>query len=303
MSINTPADQPSSSSSAPTRKILLKESQLSLKDSQERKIFKELKNKAYTHTPILDLTLLHEIGMDAEFNLIFPLVGWDSFWDITELGSKLLTIEFLCTLETTEDGVRFFQETFNLTWRELSNHLGFHPRATIDLDDALPGFEKKQFWKEMTGEDFYFQARTNSIQLPTLHFLHKWMGYAMFPRDDIRKIRVGDLQLLYAALKKIRVSPIRLLVAHCFFTHELMGHVGCTSLITRLATNLGALNNSLVNFIEEARPCYGYESFRHARILKREHDGLYMIFENRGRLQLPNLGLSLYTVQVLIVDV
>jgi hypothetical protein len=167
----------------------------------------------------------------------------------------------------------------------------------------LPGFEKKQFWKEMTGEDFYFQARTNSIQLPTLHFLHKWMGYAMFPRDDIRKVRVGDLQLLYAVLKKIRISPVRLLVAHWFSTHELMGPVGCTSLITRLATNLGALNNSSVNFIEEARPCYGYESFRHARILKREHDGLHMIFENRGRLWLPNPGLSLYTVQVLLVDV
>jgi hypothetical protein len=182
MSVNPPADQPPSSS-APTRKILLKESHLGLKDCRERKIFKELKNKAYTHTPVLDLALLHEIGMDVEFDLIFPLVGWDSIWDITELGSKLLTFEFLCTLQTMEDGVtsRFFKETFNLTWRKLSNHLGFHPRATIDLDDVLPGFEKNQFWKEMTGEDFYFQARTNSIQLPTLHFLHKWMGYAMFP--------------------------------------------------------------------------------------------------------------------------
>jgi hypothetical protein len=131
-----------------------------LKDSRERKIFKELKNKAYTHTPVLDLTLLHEIGMDAEFDLIFPLVGWEWFWDITELGSKLLTIEFLCTLQTTEDGVtfRFFKEMFNLTWRELSNHLGFHPRAAIDLDDALPGFEKNHFWKEMTGEDFLFSS-------------------------------------------------------------------------------------------------------------------------------------------------
>jgi hypothetical protein len=192
--------------------------------------------------------------MDAEFDLIFPLVGWESFWDITELGSKLLTIEFLCTLQTMKDGVtfRFFKETFNLTWRKLSNYLGFHPRTVIDLDDALPVFEKNQFWKEMTGENFYFQARTNSIQLPTLYFLHKWIGYAMFPRDDICKVRVGDLQLLYAMLKKIRVSPVCLLVAHWFSSHELMGPVGCTSLITHLAINLGALNNSLVNFIEEA---------------------------------------------------
>jgi hypothetical protein len=145
MNVDRPADQPPPSSLAPTRKILLKESHLGLKDSRERKIFKELKNKAYTHTPVLDLALLLETGMDAEFDLIFPLVGWESFWDITELGSKLLTNEFLCTLQTTEDGVtfRFFKETFNLTWRELSNHLCFHPRATIDLDDALSGFEKK----------------------------------------------------------------------------------------------------------------------------------------------------------------
>jgi hypothetical protein len=150
MSINQPADQPPSSSLAPTRKILLKESHLGLKDSQERKIFKELKNKAYTHTLVLDLTLLHEIGMDAEFDLIFSLVGWESFWDITELGSKLLTIEFMCTLQTMEDGVtfRFFKETFNLTWRELSNHLGFHPRAAINLDDACQALRKNNFGKK-----------------------------------------------------------------------------------------------------------------------------------------------------------
>jgi hypothetical protein len=129
------------------------------------------------------------------------------------------------------------------------------------------------------------------------------MGYAMFPRDDICKVRVGDLQLLYAALKKIRVSHVHLLVAHWFSAHELMVPVGCTYLITHLATNLGALNNYSINFIEEARPCYGYESFRHARILKREHDAGYLIFENRGRLRLTNLGHSLYTMQVFLVNV
>jgi hypothetical protein len=117
MSIDPLADQPPPPSSAPTRKILLEESHLGLKVSRERKIFKELKNKAYTHTPVLDLALLYETSIDAEFDLVFPLVSWESFWDIIELGSKLLTIEFLCTLQTMEDGVtfRFFKETFNLT--------------------------------------------------------------------------------------------------------------------------------------------------------------------------------------------
>jgi hypothetical protein len=79
MSIDPLADQPPSSSSTPTRKILLKESHLGLKDSRERKIFKELKNMAYTHTPVLNLALLHETGMDAKFDLIFPLVVGSHF--------------------------------------------------------------------------------------------------------------------------------------------------------------------------------------------------------------------------------
>jgi hypothetical protein len=44
---------------------------------------------------------------------------------------------------------------------------------------------------------------------PTLRMFHKWLGYNLFHRDDIRKVRVGDLQLLYAAIKKY---PLHLLL-------------------------------------------------------------------------------------------
>lgn len=152
--------------------------------------------------------LIPDLGLLREFDLIFTLVGCDSFWNITELGSKLLTLEFLCTLQTGEDGVtfRFFKEKFTLTWRELSNHLGFHPRAELDLDAALGDFNRYQFWKDLSREDFFYQPRTSDIKHPTLHFLHKWMGFALFLRDDPHKVRIGDLQLLYAALKKVKVS-------------------------------------------------------------------------------------------------
>jgi len=61
-----------------------------------------MKNKDVIHTPTLDPILLQETGMDTEFDLIFQMVGWTNFWDITELGSRLLTIEFLCTLQYYE---------------------------------------------------------------------------------------------------------------------------------------------------------------------------------------------------------
>ena len=80
--------------------------------------------------------------MDRELNMIFNLVGWGNFWNITENGSKLLMIEFLCTLQVTELGVAFrlFKQTFILTWRELSNPLGFPPIAAIDIDAMLQDF-------------------------------------------------------------------------------------------------------------------------------------------------------------------
>jgi hypothetical protein len=127
------------------------------------------------------------------------------------------------------------------------------------------------------------------------------MGFALFPRDDPRKVRVGDLQLLYAALKKVKVSPVHLLVSHWFTTLDLIGPIGCTSLITRLAVSLNLLENASLDFIKEARPCFGYESFRHGRMLKRESDRLYMLYDH-GKIWLPNPELSIYSMQILLVD-
>jgi len=75
---------------------------LGLKTRREKEVFQQLKNKDFIHTPTLDPILLQETGMDTEFDLIFQIVGWTNFWDITELGSRLLTIEFLCNLQYYE---------------------------------------------------------------------------------------------------------------------------------------------------------------------------------------------------------
>ena len=56
---------------------------------------------------IYDPRLLQATDMNAEFNLIFHVVGWENFWDVLEFDSKLLTIEFLCTLKVTDMGVDY----------------------------------------------------------------------------------------------------------------------------------------------------------------------------------------------------
>ena len=232
-------------------------------------------------------------------------MGWKNFWDITELGSHLLTIEFLCTLQYYEGGIAFwmFKQDIMLSWRELSDHLGFSSRCILDIDTDLPNFERHQFWREISRDEYYVQARTSDMEHPTLRMFHKWIGYNLFHRDDIRKVRVGDLQLHYGAINKVLTSPVTLLVAHWLSIPSLQGPVSCTSLITRLASSLSLLENSSLELIYELRIYHGYHTFRQARMLKKEENVMYMLYDNKGEIQLPNPNLGLYVVQNYLIEI
>jgi len=126
------------------------------------------------------------------------------------------------------------------------------------------------------------------MEHPTLRMFHKWLGYNLFYLDDIRKVRVGDLQLLYAAINKVPTSPVTLLVSHWLSVPSLQGPVGCTSLITLLASNLHLLENLSLEFIAELRIYHGDDTFRQARMLKKEGNIMYMLYDNKGKIRLPN---------------
>jgi len=139
----TPTQAPSSSSDQQV-KVLLKIGDLGLKTRREKKVYQQLKNKDFIHTPTLDPILLQETGMDTEFDLMFRMLGWTNFWNITELGSHLLTLEFLCTLQYYEGEIVFwmFKQKIMLSWRELSDHLRFSSRCILNIDSDLPNFER-----------------------------------------------------------------------------------------------------------------------------------------------------------------
>jgi hypothetical protein len=98
-----------------------------------------------------------------------------------EPDPRLLTLEFLCTLKITDTGVefRFFGKEFPPSWKELIFLLGFHARCSVDLDLTLPGFERGQFWQEITGKREFNYSRTNDINNLTLRFMHRWLGMTM----------------------------------------------------------------------------------------------------------------------------
>jgi hypothetical protein len=46
---------------------LLRDSQIKFQDDGEKEVYKLLKDREFTSIPIIDLDLLHTIGMDSEF--------------------------------------------------------------------------------------------------------------------------------------------------------------------------------------------------------------------------------------------
>ena len=82
-----------------------------LRDDRERQGYAILKNRSFVHTRSFDLYLLIKTGVYKDFSNVWHTIGWDNFIPVEEYGSRLLTIQFLCTLREVEN-------MFFLTFRE-----------------------------------------------------------------------------------------------------------------------------------------------------------------------------------------
>ena len=100
-----------------------------------------------------------------------------------------------------------------------------------------------------------------------MRFLHRWIGVTLFLCDDVRILRNDDLRLLYAMVHKIRVSPVKAMVAHWQGDAERIGPIEFTSIITGLANFFCLLNRS-VQYISTSRSLITKEYFIQAHMLK-----------------------------------
>ena len=78
---------------------------LDLRDDHEHQAYSMIKNRSFGHTRAFDPDLLEKTGMDVDFARVWHAVGWDAFVPSEENGSRLLTIQFLCTLPEEAKGV------------------------------------------------------------------------------------------------------------------------------------------------------------------------------------------------------
>jgi hypothetical protein len=90
----------------------------------------------------------------------------------------------------------------------------------------------------------------------------------MFPRPDTRLVRIDDLKLLYAMVKRRKVSLVKFMIHQWLEVFTLTGDVECTSLVSRIAQNFGLLNNASVSYIDEERLYTDFEYFHLGQLLK-----------------------------------
>ena len=81
---------------------------LDLWDDHERQGYAILKNWSFVHTRAFNPDLVIKTCMYEGFSNVWHEIEWDNFIPVEEYGSRLLTIQFLCTLREVENGVYFW---------------------------------------------------------------------------------------------------------------------------------------------------------------------------------------------------
>nr|AAX95214.1 hypothetical protein LOC_Os11g08730 [Oryza sativa Japonica Group]AAX96064.1 hypothetical protein LOC_Os11g08890 [Oryza sativa Japonica Group]ABA91861.1 hypothetical protein LOC_Os11g08729 [Oryza sativa Japonica Group]ABA91892.1 hypothetical protein LOC_Os11g08889 [Oryza sativa Japonica Group] len=242
--------------------------------------------------------------MDVEFRSIWKAIGWQRFAVVDEPGSRLLTLQFMCTLKEIEDGIsfHFFRKEFTLTWKGLSTLLGFHDSCKINLQKGISRFEKNRFWEDISGAPVCKKPRTNDIHNPKLRLMHKWIAMTLFPRSDLRPIRGDELIIIFVMVRKIKISPVKCMIRQWLEIIKFSAPVECSSLITRIAKGLGVVSDQIA-FISAARPRIDEAYLVQGHILKHGADGslIYFFPGCTNEIPLPNAGYHLYNCHELAI--
>jgi hypothetical protein len=82
----------------------------------------------------------------------------------------------------------------------------------------------------------------------------------------------------------------------------MLGPIECTSMVTRIAMNLGCVELANLTYIEGDVHVLGLDHFIHAHILHEEPDHSLSMLYDRKVIQLYNPGLRLYSCESLTLQ-
>lgn len=126
-----------------------------------------------------------------------------------------------------------------------------------------------------------------------------------FPAGKVRWVHTFELKLLYAIVHKIKVAPVKEIYSHWLDSVKKSYSIGYTSLITRIADAVGALDGENLEFIPIPRSICDFQVLNQGHTLKKDNatGGICFFFPGyANKIQLPNPDLHLYNCGALTFD-
>jgi hypothetical protein len=245
---------------------------ISICTTEEIEKYESLRHREFAHTRIYDVNLLERAGLDEELPTILQTIGWGKLYDEPRQGSCLLNLEFLTTFETVEKGrklfVKFclFDKSFSCDLSHFSELLDFSKSSLPESTD-MRNFNKVEFSDTISRKSA--RLMFSDIHNPSLRFLHRLMSFTLFPMAELHSVTTIEIKCLFLMVNKIKYTPVADIVDYFTNVSKISGPIECTSLVTRIAMNLGYLD---LTYIEGDVPIFCLDHFVHAHILHEEPD-------------------------------
>jgi hypothetical protein len=271
---------------------------ISIHTIEEMEKYESLHRREFAHTHVYDVNSLERVGLDEKLPTILWTISWGKLYDEPRLGLRLLTLKFLMTIEIVEKNRKlfvkfhFFGKSFGCDFSHFSELLDLS-KSCLPESSAMRNFNKVEFSDAISGKST--RLRFNDIHNPSLRFLHRWMSFTLFPMVELGFVATPELKYMFAMVNRIKYTPVTDIVDYFKNVHKMSGPIECTSMVTRIAMNLGCLKMANLACIEGDVPILGLDHFVHAHILHEEPDYSVSMLYGRKVIQLPNPSLRLYS--------
>jgi hypothetical protein len=275
---------------------------ISICTTEEMEKYESLRHREFTHTHIYHVNLLERVGLDEDLPTILWTIGWGKLYDEPRLDLRLLTLKFLMTFETVEKNrkscVKFllFGKSFGCDFSHFGELLDFSKSCLLE-SSAMRNFNKVEFSDVVSRKSA--RLRFSDIHNPSLRFLHRWMSFTLFPMAELHSATTPELKCLFAMVNRIKYTPIADIVDYFKNVHKMSGPIECTSMVTRIAINLGCPKMANFAYIEGDAPDLGFDHFVHTHILREEPNHSLSLLHGCKVIWLPNPGLRLYSCESL----
>jgi hypothetical protein len=173
-----------------------------------------------------------------------------------------------------------FGKSLGCDFSRFSELLDFS-KSCLPKSSAMRNFNKVEFSGAIFGK--FTMLRFSDIHNPSLRFLHRWMSFTLFPMVEMRSVTTPELKCLFAMVNWIKYTPVADIVDYFKNVHKMSGPIECTSMITRIAMNLGCPEMTNLTYIEGDVPVLGLDHFVHMHILREEPDhSLSMLYGRKA---------------------